>query len=350
MHELDSQFEGRKRDHIAFALKRENEAFGRSGIDQIRLDHEALPDLNFSNVSLRSRSLGEVTATPFLVSSMTAGHSSSLEMNRTMAVVCAKRGWWMGVGSQRRELHDFTAREEWREIRKTAPSAVLLGNLGIAQVIETDAEVIKALIENLEAKAMIIHLNALQECLQPEGTPQFAGGLTKIAQLVKQLPVPVIIKETGCGISASTARRLVETGVSAIDVGGFGGTHWGRIEGARAPAESVQREAASTFADWGIPTVESVRQVSSACSELIANRTGMVSEIWASGGIRSGLDAAKMLALGATKVGFAKPILEVAIQGEAALDHRMEVIEYELKTALFCTGSRDVDSLRGKAK
>lgn len=337
------QFEARKRDHITYALKTENEAIGESGLDRVELVHEALPELNFSDVTLAARSLGEPSATPFLVSSMTGGHSQSSAINLCMARVCADRGWWMGVGSQRRELHDPSARNEWREIRKAVPSAILLGNLGIAQLIQTEPEMVASLVENLEAKAMIIHLNALQECLQVEGTPDFAGGLERLSRLVKKLPVPVIVKETGCGISQSTARRLVEAGVRAIDVGGFGGTHWGRIEGARAPSESIQQAAAQTFANWGLRTVDSVREVQSACE-------GTKTEMWASGGVRSGLDAAKLIALGANRVGFAKPILEAAMQGEAQLRRRMELIEYELKIALFCTGSRTLNDLRGKVR
>ncbi len=337
------QFEARKRDHITYALKTENEAIGESGLDRVALVHEALPEFNFSEVTMTSCSLDEASATPFLVSSMTGGHSQSSAMNLCMARLCAERGWWMGVGSQRRELHDSSARIEWREIRKAVPSAVLLGNLGIAQVIQTEPGIISSLVENLEAKSMIVHLNALQECLQVEGTPDFAGGLESLARLVKRLHVPVVVKETGCGISQMTARRLVEAGVHAIDVGGFGGTHWGRIEGARAPSESIQQAAAQTFANWGIRTVDSVRDVQNACE-------GTKTEMWASGGVRSGLDAAKLIALGANRVGFAKPILEAAMKGEAALRLRMELIEYELKIALFCTGSRTLNDLRGKVR
>ena len=341
--ESNSQFEERKRDHIAFALKQENEAVGRSGLDRVQLIHEALPELNFSEISLTANSLGEETRTPFLVSSMTGGHSSSTKINHRLAKACAERGWWMGVGSQRRELHDLTARNEWRSIRKNLPGVVLLGNLGIAQVIQTDIATVEALIENLEAKAMIVHLNGLQECLQVEGTPQFAGGLAKLGELTKRLSVPVIVKETGCGISRTTARRLIEVGVSAIDVSGLGGTHWGRIEGARAPSGSIQEMAARTFADWGIGTVEAVHQVTEACDEFTGRAR---TEVWASGGVRSGLDAAKLMALGATRVGFAKPILEAAVQSEKDLHNRMELIEYEFKVALFCTGSRGVNELR----
>jgi isopentenyl-diphosphate delta-isomerase len=348
MRESDSQFEGRKRDHIALALKVENQTTGLSGLDRVELLHEALPDLDFSELTLAESSLGSASATPFLVSSMTAGHHGSVDLNARLAKACAERGWWMGVGSQRRELFDREAHQEWQKVRSLAPDVVLLGNIGIAQLIRTEISQIESLVEALHAKAMIIHLNALQECMQPEGTPQFRGGLTKITQLAQRLSVPVVVKETGCGFSAATLRRLFETQVGAVDVSGLGGTHWGRVEGGRSPEGSVRYEASLTFENWGIGTLESL--LAAVQLEEVTKRSpkSFVPEIWASGGVRNGLDAAKLIAAGAKKVGFAKTILEAAVISEEALHHRMEVIEYEFKTALFCTGSRSCQDLRAK--
>lgn len=341
MIEPVQQFEGRKRDHIDLALQDAHEAFGLSGFDSIQLQHEALPDLNFQDVSISTKRLGIDVNTPFFVSSMTAGHAASVDLNSRLARAGADRGWWMGVGSQRRELFDAEARKEWLQVRAQAPQVRLMANLGIAQVIQTPVAKVQELVDVLEATAMIVHLNALQECLQLEGTPSFRGGLNKIAELVRGLPVPVIIKETGCGIGVETMRRLNETGVAAVDVSGLGGTHWGRIEGSRAEAApgNWQAQAATTFANWGIGTAQALMSV----IDLKLN-----CEIWASGGIRSGLDAAKALSMGAGSVGVAKPILQAALLSEAALEQTMFTFEQELRVALFCTGSQNITELKAK--
>jgi len=334
--EPNTQFEARKRDHIRLSLSEKNQATGESGLDRILLVHEALPDLNFSEISLSQNSLKKRHATPFLISSMTGGHQSSVKLNGLLAKACQERGWRMGVGSQRKELTDASAAREWREVRKASPNVSLLGNLGIAQLIQTKTAAVEKLVDALEAEAMIIHLNALQEALQPEGTTNFKGGLKAIEKLAKNLSVPVIVKETGCGFSRATLKRLKSTGVQAVDVSGLGGTHWGRIEGDRAGEKSVQFEAAQSLASWGISTVDSVLEALDIKPKY---------EVWASGGVRSGLDAAKLLAMGANTVGFAKPVLEAAMDGEEALNHKMAVFEYELKTVLFCTGSKSIADL-----
>lgn len=334
--EPNKQFEARKRDHIRLSLSESNQATGESGLDRILLVHEALPDLNFKDVQIQQTSLKKKFATPFLISSMTGGHDHSSKLNSLLAKASQERGWRMGVGSQRKELKDPAAAQEWREIRKVAPKVSLLGNLGIAQLIQTKTDAVEKLVEALEADAMIIHLNALQEALQPEGTTDFKGGWKALERLAKALSVPVIVKETGCGFSKATLKLLKNTGVKAVDVSGLGGTHWGRIEGERAGQNSVQAEAAKTLANWGISTVDSVLDAVDIRAKF---------EIWASGGVRSGLDAAKLLAMGANTVGFAKPVLEAAMDGEGALLHRMSVFEYELKTVLFCTGSKNIADL-----
>ncbi len=336
MSETIQQFEERKRDHIVQALREENQARGQSGLGSIRLIHEALPDLDFSEVQIQARILNQTRETPFLASSMTAGHRDSINLNERLAKSCERHGWMMGVGSQRRELVDKEAREEWRAVRKAAPRVTLLGNLGLAQMIVTPTERIRELVDSLEAAAMIIHLNALQECLQPEGTPNYKGGLMRIAQLVKELRVPVVVKETGCGFSAKTLTRLKEAGVAAVDVGGFGGTHWGRIEGERAGDGAIQFEAAKTFADWGVSTADALLN-----AEVLRGSC----EVWASGGVRTGLDAARALAIGANCVGFAQPLLKAALVSEEALELKMQAIELELKIALFVTGSRGLEDL-----
>lgn len=338
MDEL-KEFEARKRDHIQLAMEDRNQATGLSGLDRVRLLHEALPDLDLADVSIQTRSLQQNLRTPFYVSSMTAGHENGVELNIRLAKACEKKGWPMGVGSQRRQLFDSAAREEWQKIRFAAPETQFWGNIGIAQLITSSVDKVRELYESLDAVAMIIHLNALQECMQPEGTPQFKGGYQAIERLVKELKVPVIVKETGCGMSLTTMKRLVECGVSALDVSGLGGTHWGRIEGRRSSVNDKLSRVADTFKDWGISTARSVS---------LAQKIDRPVEVWASGGVRTGLDAAKLVSLGAQMVGFAKPALENAIKGEESLIHWMEQIEYELRVAMFCTGSSSLESLKGK--
>lgn len=332
-----TQFESRKKDHLQFSLDDRNEAIGGSGLDQVQLTHCALPEMDFSEVSLESSALGLKLQTPFLVSSMTAGHAASPYLNEKLAKACANHGWLMGVGSQRRELNDTTARNEWRSVRAAAPQAKLLANIGLTQLIHTSPDQVAGLVEALQGVALIVHLNPLQEVIQPEGTPQFKNGLAAIRTLSKILSVPVVVKETGCGFSKSTFLQLRDAGVAAVDVGGFGGTHWGRIEGDRNREGSRNQKLAQTFSNWGVSTVQSLMNADAVKADI---------EVWASGGVRTGLDAAKCLALGARVVGFAKPILKAALESEAALDEYMSLVELELRTALFCTGMRTPQDLR----
>lgn len=335
----DPQFESRKVDHIRLALDPRVQANGVSGLERVRLRHEAFPELNFEDVSVSVSCFSHSFQTPLFVSSMTAGHAASGELNLLLARACARRGWAMGVGSQRKELADANASAEWQAIRKQCQGVRFFGNIGVAQLIRSKTSDIRRLVDALEATAMIVHTNPLQECLQPEGTPQFAGGLKAVERLVREIGIPVIVKETGCGFSRSTLERMAGLGIAAVDVSGLGGTHWGRIEGGRSEPDSLLAGAAETYRDWGIGTVESLH----AALEIERDY-----EVWASGGVRSGLDAAKLVAVGAKMVGLAQPILAAAIQGEAALDELMARLEYEFRMALFCTGSRIVADLRGK--
>jgi isopentenyl-diphosphate delta-isomerase len=225
-----------------------------------------------------------------------------------------------------------------------------VGNIGISQIIHAKTDAILRLSDAMGSRALAVHLNALQECLQPEGTPQFRGALSALERLCKNSGKPIVVKETGCGFSQSTLKKLANVGVAAIDLSGRGGTHWGRIEGRRAGSGTLQSEAAETFASWGESTVDSLMNASVASQASKASSGPFA--IWASGGLRSGLDAAKAIALGAERVGFAKPALEAALagpkDGEALLRKWMTQMEFELKLALFCTGSSRPEDLRRK--
>ncbi|CDZ77821.1 Isopentenyl-diphosphate delta-isomerase [Legionella massiliensis] len=340
MQDTYSQFEKRKQDHIDLALRQDNQASELNVLDKISLVHEALPDLDFAELNISTQRFGSEVATPFFVSSMTAGHRGGLSINRNLVEACAESGWAMGVGSQRRELTDSEAPAEWHSLRRDFPQVSLFSNLGIAQIINTPLYQIQALIDSLQAEALIIHCNPLQESIQPEGTPQFRGCWEALAHLVAKMDVPVIVKETGCGFSLQTLKRLNEIGVSVVDVSGLGGTHWGRIEGHRAAEGSIKQKTAITFRNWGIDTVQSVINAVSLSPQF---------EVWGSGGVRNGLDAAKLFALGASSVGFAKPMLNAGLQGALQVHDLMRAIEYELKVAMFCTGSRVLSELKEKA-
>lgn len=384
----ENEFEKRKKDHIRCALSPEAQSLTNEDWDKIFLIPEALPEVNLEEVSLRIESLGELWNTPFFVSSMTAGHSDSLKINSILAEVCAKKRWLLGVGSQRREIEDSQAHLEWKQLRKTYPNVMLASNIGLTQLITMPIVQIQNLVDHTEAKALFIHTNPLQECLQPEGTPQFRGGLDAMERLSQVLSVPIVVKEVGSGISTATIQRLKDIGVAAVDVSGRGGTHWGRVEGLRSPQNSIKSQAAETFKDWGLSTpkalyawsqVMSQKKVEEDCinnkkdeafvtnkanredcisvakqenngSENKASFTSLTSsktlEIWASGGVRNGLQAAKCLALGAQRVGLAKPFLEAAMIGPEAVAELMDLLEYELKISLFCLGIKDLRELK----
>lgn len=338
---MDRSFEKRKKSHFFLSLEDSSQSARTAGFDKVQLIHEALPDLDLDQVSLSQRWGKYILKTPFFVSSMTGGWSDSFNFNLKLAKACEKHSWIMGVGSQRGQLSDVSKNKEWEKIREICPNLILLGNLGITQVLKNPLDKILPIIKSLEAQAMIIHLNPLQEALQQEGTPQFKGAFSIIKKMVQELPVPLIVKETGCGFSEDTLDRLTGIGLSVVDISGLGGTHWGRIEGMRYKKEDVQSGIGEVFASWGTSTLDSLIYSQSKKRDY---------DVWASGGIRSGVDAAKALALGAQFVGFAQPVLKALYQGEEVLDKLMSRLEYELKVSLFCTGSSNVQELQRTKK
>ncbi|MGL5741951.1 MAG: type 2 isopentenyl-diphosphate Delta-isomerase [Legionella sp.] len=333
------QFEQRKQDHIKLALMPENQTAELSTFDTVHLVHDALPDMNFDEISIQGFRFGHRIEKPLIISSMTAGHQRAQHINRNLIEACAVNNWAMGVGSQRRELTAPQAAFEWHDLRRDFPQVSLYSNLGIAQLITTSISDIQRLTDALQASALIIHCNPLQECMQPEGTTTYKDCWDALDDCVKKLPLPIIVKETGCGFSRETMRRLNEIGIAAIDVGGLGGTHWGRIEGLRAVHDPIRHHAAITFRNWGIDTVTSVKHAAEIKPSY---------EIWGSGGVINGLNAAKLFALGATTVGYAKPLLEAALESVEQVNLCMQTIEYELQVAMFCTGSRVLTDLTQK--
>jgi len=347
---VDVSFDQRKKDHLSISLDQKVQAKNLRDLDKIELLHEALPDLDLETVQTNSDFFGKTTRVPFFISSMTAGHKDGESLNRTLARAAQKRGWAMGVGSQRKQLFDAAAAEEWQRLRDENPEVILFGNIGIAQLIRSPMDQILRLAEEIKASGFYVHLNALQEALQEEGTPQFAGGMKALKEFVQLSSAPVIVKETGCGMSKATLEKLFQLGIQAVDVAGAGGTHWGRVEGQRSK-RSLLQEVSETFKNWGIGTLKSVENALEVRSEMQLNSKNLKSSeigVWASGGIRNGLDAAAILAFGADRVGFAQSVLEAAVLGEEELLHWMSRTEVELQIALFCTGCCDIDALKTK--
>lgn len=328
-------------DALRQVLAPAHEASGLSGLDAVHLPHDALPELDFEDIALDARLFGRPAPTPFYVVGLNSAHPDATALNTRLARACARRGWAMGLGAPHRapggpaEL--TTAAGTWQQLQDAAPGLVLVGSVGLSQLVATPLALLRRLVQTSHVQALAVHLNPLQQCLQPAGAPQCRGGLTALRSACEALDVPLVLKETGCGFSARTLAKLPGLGLAALDVGGLGGTHWGRVAGGWAPQGGPQAHAAATFAHWGEPTVDSVR---AACRQLPAVET------WASGGVRSGLDAAKLLALGAERVGYARPALQAALWGDAALDDWMAQQELELRMALFCSGAASPAALR----
>ncbi|MBC7419453.1 MAG: type 2 isopentenyl-diphosphate Delta-isomerase [Bdellovibrio sp.] len=339
MSESFKDFENRKKDHIRLALHDSTQGLVKSGFNQIRLIHQALPEINFSDVSLTVSLLGSEFASPHFVSSMTAGHEDSLQINLRLARAAQKKNWLMGVGSQRRELTDDTAAAEWKKIKLEFPDLKLVSNIGISELIQQPLEKILLLVENLGSVGIFVHLNSLQEVFQNKDEAIFAGGLKAIENLVKKSTVPVLVKEVGFGISKEITEKLFAIGVKVVDVTGNGGTHWGQIEASRSHEDSTLENAINAFHDWGNSAIDCL---------LDLQEQVLFHQVWASGGIRNGVDSAKCLALGARAVGVAQPLMKAAMVSEAEVIKVMELFDFQLKTAMFCMGIRKYEDFLHK--
>ncbi|MFD0672949.1 type 2 isopentenyl-diphosphate Delta-isomerase [Cohnella sp. GCM10027633] len=329
----------RKADHIRIALEESVEGRGvTNGFERYRFKHSALPEIDYADVRLDTSFLGRKLGAPLLVSSMTGGTPATGRINRTLAAAAEARGWAIGLGSARSALEREQLAETF-QVRREAPTALLLANLGAVQLnYGMGVDHCLRAVELAEADMLVLHLNALQETFQPEGNTNFRGLMKRIEEVCSRLEVPVGVKEVGWGIDGSTARRLAEAGASFIDVAGAGGTSWSQVEKFRNP-DAVAREAADAFADWGIPTAECVREVRAAL--------GSSYPVIASGGLHTGVEAAKAIALGANMAGFGRALLRDAVDSAEKLVARLSRVEKELRTAMFAIGAADVVSLGG---
>lgn len=332
------EIERRKEEHIdVVRAGGSGPGIGTTGLEHIRFLHNALPELDIRTIDLSCRFLSRTLSAPLLVSSMTGGPERAGAMNLHIAEACNSLGLAFGVGSQRIALEGGAASGFGRDLRRAAPDVPLLANFGAAQLKGWDGvEMARRAIGMIEADALIIHLNPLQEAVQPGGDTDWSGLAKAIEGLCKACDFPIVVKEVGAGISGPVARRLVEAGVAVIDVAGAGGTSWAAVEAARAETRR-DRAVAAAFRDWGIPTADAIVAVRMACPS---------TPIVASGGIRDGLDAARAIRLGADVVGIAAGVLEAAISGAEALADQLATYVDQLRVACFCTGSADLAALR----
>ena len=325
----------RKTEHIRINLDKDVSSSITSGLEQYRFEHQALPELNLNQVNLTTEFLGKILRAPILISSMTGGSDEAERLNQRLATAAQEAGIAMGVGSQRAALEDSSLDRTF-QIREFAPDILLFANIGVIQLnYGYGVDECQRAVEMVAADGLILHLNALQEAVQPEGDVDFSGIIQKIEHVCNKIGVPVIAKEVGWGISERAAKSLINAGVAAIDVAGAGGTSWSQVEMYRAKSPSQARLAAA-FRDWGVPTAQSILNVRNIDHEI---------PVVASGGVRTGVDIAKCIALGANIGGMASPFLKAAAISVEETLITIREIKREIQVAMFATGMKDIDAL-----
>lgn len=329
----------RKLDHLMMCSGDDVER-GSPGFDDVLLLHNALPECSMDEIDLQVTFLGHTLQAPFLISAMTGGHPETKEVNRRLAAAAEKLGVGMGVGSQRAALEDPSLADTFSVVRDAAPQAFLIANLGIVQLRDHGIAWAEHAVSMIDADAIAIHLNFLQEAIQPEGECDARGCLAVLHELCEATSTPVIVKETGNGLSSTVAAACFDAGAAAVDIGGFGGTSWAAVEGRRASmwgsSGDMERSALGrVFDSWGIPTVVSLIEVARLGGPVIAT-----------GGIRSGLDIAKAIALGAGVCGAARPLVQPALEGEEEVCRTMNGYLRQLRVAMFLTGAQNISDLR----
>jgi isopentenyl-diphosphate delta-isomerase len=326
--------EKRKAEHIRICLEQKAQARkATAGFEDIQLIHRALPEVDRQKISLSTSFLGKKFSAPLIVGAMTGGTEEATKINASIAEAVEKLHLGMGVGSQRAAIEDKKLEKTYAIARKKAPTAFLIANIGGVQLVHGyGLKEVKKVVEMIDADAVALHLNAVQEAVQPEGQTSFKGVLAKIGEIAGELDKPVIVKETGCGISAEDAKALEAAGVKAIDVGGVGGTSFAAVEYYRSTNLNNMGEI---FWDWGIPTAVS----------LIETTQSVKIPVIASGGVRSGLDIAKSLALNASLASISQPMLETAVKGTKETEELLSRLMDELRNAMFLVGAKNLESL-----
>lgn len=332
-----NQTERRKEEHIDINLQKDVQ-FPRltTGLERYAFMHEAVPELNRRDIDTTVSVFGRQLSSPLFVSSMTGGTEKARRLNLTLAEAAQELNLAMGVGSQRAAIEDASLAATLT-VRSVAPDILLFANVGAVQLnYGYGIDECRRAVDMIEADALILHFNVLQEAVQPEGDDNFAGLLDRVADLTAKIDVPVIAKEVGWGFSPKSAKLLAEAGVSAIDVAGSGGTSWSEVEYHRAP-DNFHAQVARSFADWGIPTAEAIEYAVEAAPQL---------PVFASGGLRDGIDVAKCVALGSTLAGMAGPFLKAADQSLEAIIQFVQLTNTQLEIAMLCAGARTIQDLQ----
>ena len=333
--EKDTHINHRKSEHIRINLEEDVQSGLTTGLEHYSLIHQALPEMDLDDVDLSQTLFGKRQPVPILVSSMTGGTDEATRINRNLATAAQETGLAMGVGSQRAAIENPALASTF-EVRTVAPNILLFANVGAVQLnYGYGPDECRRAVEMIEADALILHLNPLQEALQPEGDHDFSHLADQISEVIQKLEVPVIVKEVGWGISKETTRRLLDIGVAAIDVAGAGGTSWSQVEMHRIN-DPYRARTAAAFVDWGIPTADSILNVREESETL---------PIIASGGLKTGIDIVKCLALGATMGGLAGLFLKAATESEQAAIQTMQMIVDQVRIAMFATGTRTLSEL-----
>ena len=333
----DAEILRRKDEHLDLALGQQAQK-RRSGFDDYQLEHCALPEVDLDEIDLSVEWWGRRLPLPFVISSMTGGPVRGARINAHLAEAAETLGLVLAVGSQRVAIEGAGEAGLGRELRRLAPTAPIWSNLGAAQLVAGyGVDEARRAVDMIEADALIIHLNPLQEAVQAGGDRRWKGVLGAMETLIRQLERPVVVKEVGYGLSAEVGRALAGVGVAALDVAGSGGTAWADIEGARS-ASAVDRKVADAFQGWGLETPAAVEKLRAALPDM---------PLIASGGVRHGVDAAVALRLGADLIGQAGPVLRAALESPEAVLRHFDILKRQLHIACFCTGSRDLLELRG---
>ncbi|OGD52421.1 type 2 isopentenyl-diphosphate Delta-isomerase [Candidatus Bathyarchaeota archaeon RBG_13_60_20] len=334
-----SGIEARKLRHIRVSLEEDVEADTGTGLQDVRLIHRALPEIDLDDVSTEATLFGKRLSAPLIISAITGGTAEAKRINEVLASVAEEKGIGIGVGSQRIAVAQPETTHTFTVVRERAPTTFVMGNMGCPQLsLGWGPHEAQACVDMVDADALAIHMNPLQEAVQVGGDTNYRGILGKVKEVASALSVPVVMKETGCGVSHEDARRMEAAGARGLEVSGLGGTSWSAVEHqiAREVGERRQEYLGQALWNWGIPTAVSVVETS--------RKTGLT--IIASGGLRTGADVAKSIALGASAAGMAKPFLEKAVEGPEALGEHVDNLVQELRVVMFLVGAKSVAELR----
>lgn len=331
--------EKRKQRHIRLSLEENVQADIGTGFEDVRLVHRALPEIDLADVETGTELFGRRLSSPLIISAITGGTEYARELNETLATVAEEYGIGIGVGSQRIAIENPSVENTFSVVREKAPTSLVLGNIGCPQLsLGWGVDEARRSVEMVQADALAIHMNPLQEAVQVDGDTNYSGVIEKVGEVVEGVDVPIVMKETGCGIAHEEAEKLEKVGVEGLELSGMGGTSWAAVEYhiAKEEGKRDQEHLGEAMWNWGIPTAVSLVETSQT--------TGL--KIIASGGMRTGVEMAKAIAMGAEAVGIARPFLEKAVEGPEALSAHIEDILLEFKTAMFLVGARNVDELK----